>query len=79
MTPRSYRLLSLSLIALKTMRLLFSTFSFFLKRNIYRLKQKKVINNYIKLFRSVTDRHNVILRSLLLLVTGIKIVANHNI
>ena len=41
MTPRSYRLLSLSLIALKTMRLLFSTFSFFLKRNIYRLKQKR--------------------------------------
>ena len=79
MTPRSYRLSSLSLIALKTMRLLFSTFSFLLKRNIYRLKQKKVINNYIKLFRSVTDRHNVILRSLLLLVTGIKIVANHNI
>ena len=73
MTPRSYRLSSLSLIALKTMRLLFSN------RNIYRLKQKKVFNNYIKLFRSETDRHNVILRSLLLLVTGIKIVANHNI
>ena len=40
MTPLVYHLSSLSLTALKTMRLLFSKFSILLESNIYRLKQK---------------------------------------